>query len=469
MEKKMTISQISIIALALVVLGGLVFASCKTESKKITKVTSNMLHPDWSKDAVIYEVNVRQYTPEGTLKAFENHLPRLKEMGVDILWLMPVHPIGEKNRKGGMGSYYSVRDYTAVNPEFGTLDDFKDLVNAAHELGMYVILDWVANHTAWDHAWVVDHPEWYSVDEKGNMVSPYDWSDVADLNYSNDDLREAMLDALKFWVVEADIDGYRCDVAGMVPVEFWNNARVELDKIKPVFMLAEAEQPNHHIYAFDMSYAWELHHIMNEIAQGKKNAKAFDNYFKKHDTLYPANAYRMYFITNHDENSWNGTEYERMGDAVNTFAVLTYTLPGMPLIYSGQEAALNKRLKFFEKDTIDWGAYELADFYRRLGQLRKENPALWSGEAGGSLKFIKTSDNESVLCFFRKKDNEAVMVMANLTDSPKSFTMKTGRKDGKKNMEMELTDWFSGEVLILKPGEVYSLMPWGYRILTGGK
>ncbi|MCD4725805.1 MAG: alpha-glucosidase C-terminal domain-containing protein [Bacteroidales bacterium] len=463
MKKYMQISHIFLIAMTLILLFGIILVSCKSETKRKAIVDSEVLHPDWSKDAVIYEVNVRQYTPEGTLKAFENHLPRLKEMGIDILWLMPIHPIGEKNRKGGMGSYYSVRDYTAVNPEFGTLDDFKDLVNTAHELGMYVILDWVANHTAWDHAWVVDHPEWYSVDEKGNMVSPYDWSDVADLNFASNELRVAMLDALKYWVVEADIDGYRCDVAGMVPVEFWNNARTELDKIKPVFMLAEAEQPNHHVNAFDMSYAWELHHIMNEIAQGKKNARAFDNYFKKHDTLYPANAYRMYFITNHDENSWNGTEYERMAGAVNTFAVLSYTLPGMPLIYSGQEAAFNERLKFFEKDTIDWGDYSLADFYTSLGKLRKEYSALWSGEAGGRMKRIKTSDNENIYAFTRKNDNNAVMVIANLSKYSQEFTLKMGSKP------KEMTDWFSGNTFILEPGTQMMLAPWEYKIFVGGR
>jgi glycosidase len=440
-----------------------VFASCKTESKKITKVTSNVVHPDWSKDAVIYEVNVRQYTPEGTLKAFENHLPRLKEMGVDILWLMPVHPIGEKNRKGSMGSYYSVRDYTAVNPEFGTLDDFKDLVNTAHELGMYVILDWVANHTAWDHAWIEDHPDWYTKDENGEMISPFDWTDVAELDDDNEAMQTAMIDAMKFWITEADIDGYRCDVAAEVPLGFWNRSRAELDELKAVFMLAEAEEVEHHEHAFDMSYAWELHHLMNDVAKGEKNVKDLDAYYKKHDKRFPADAYRMTFITNHDENSWNGTEYERMGEAVNTFAVLTYTLPGMPMLYTGQEAAFDRRLKFFIKDSVDWADYPLSDFYKKLGQLRKENPALWSGSEGGKMRRVETSDNESVYAFLRKKGENIVLVLTNLSDAPKEFILNF------KGKEKAMKDWFSGENVQIFSGEPLTLAPWEYQVLVSNK
>lgn len=459
MSKKMMISHILI--LVLIIIGtGILVVSCKSRKEREAIVESHVVHPEWSKDAVIYEVNVRQYTPEGTFRAFEEHLPRLKDMGVDILWLMPIHPIGEKNRKGSLGSYYSVKDYTAVNPEFGNLQDLKDLVAKAHDLGMYVILDWVANHTAWDHKWVAENPGWYTRNLEGEMVSPYDWSDVADLNFKNDSMADAMIDAMKFWVREAGIDGYRCDVAGMVPVQFWNRARKELDEIKPVFMLAEAEQPNHHVNAFDMSYGWELHHIMNEIAQGKKNVKEIDRYFRKHDTLYPRDAYRMYFITNHDENSWNGTEYERMGPAVKAFAVLTYTLPGMPMIYSGQEDALNKRLRFFDKDTIHWGVFEHQDFYRQLGDLRKEYSALWSGEAGAIMKRIKTSDNESVFAFIRTQDDNGVLVITNLSDGVKQVSMK------QSGDERVFIDYFTGEEFTLGPDTEVTLMPWEYKVLT---
>jgi glycosidase len=321
----------------------------------------------------------------------------------------------------------------------------------------------VANHSAWDNPWVTSNPEWYTKDENGEMVSPYDWSDVVDLNFDNVEMRNAMTEALKYWVREADVDGYRCDVAGMVPVDFWNNARIELDKIKPVFMLAESEDVFHHDIAFDMTYAWDLHHLMNDIAAGKKKAKELDKYFKKQDTLFPKDAYRMYFITNHDENSWNGTEYERMGEAANTFAVLTFTLPGMPLIYSGQEAAFNERLRFFEKDTIDWGTYALTEFYQKLIKLRKENPALWSGEAGGDMKRIKTSDDD-IYAFIRKKDHNAVAVLANLSDKTKEFSIKMGEGKAK-----ESTDWFTEEGFVLEADKMITLSPWEYKVLIMSK
>jgi glycosidase len=461
MKRKMLIPQILILILAVLLLGSLLISGCKETIREKIPPVSSVVHPEWSKNAVIYEVNLRQYTPEGTFEAFAAHLPRLKEMGVDILWFMPIHPIGELNRKGGLGSYYSVKDYKAVNPEFGDMDDFRALVEQAHELGMYVILDWVANHTAWDHAWVTEHPEYYLKDEGGNIVSPYDWSDVAGLDYNNEEMRGKMLDALKFWVSDTDIDGYRCDVAGLVPVDFWDRARSELDGIKKVFMLAEAEQPDHHVNAFDMSYAWELHHIMNDIAAGKKNTKDLDRYFSRHDSTFPADAYRMLFITNHDENSWNGTVSERLGDAAGTFAMLTFTLPGMPLLYSGQEAAMDKRLRFFDKDTIDWGDYELAGFYRDLIRLRKENPALWSGEAGGKMKRIKTTDDASVYAFIRRKDKDAVLVFANLSNETREFRLKAGAK------ERTFASWPEGETLTLGPETDISLSPWEYMILTG--
>ena len=311
-------------------------------------------HPDWSYNLSIYEVNTRQYTPEGTFEAFDTHIKELKDMGVGIVWFMPINPIGEKNRKGTLGSYYSVKDYKGVNPEFGTLQDFKETVNQIHSMGMYVIIDWVANHTAWDNVWVKEHPDFYTKDSLGNFVPPVpDWHDVIDLNYDNKELWQYMIDAMKYWVEECDIDGFRCDVAGMVPLDFWKTAHAELDKIKNVFMLAEAEGPELH-EAFDMTYSWELLHLMNNVAQGKKDVQSIRDYFQKEKNQYPPDAYRMRFTTNHDENTWNGTEFERMGEAAETFDVFTCVIPGMPLLYSGQEAGLNKRLDFFEKDTIEW-------------------------------------------------------------------------------------------------------------------
>ncbi|MEN8119230.1 MAG: alpha-amylase family glycosyl hydrolase [Bacteroidota bacterium] len=407
----------------------LAFSACNNQSvndqeEKMDSLEINdfkeftVQHVDWVKNANIYEVNIRQYTKSGTIKEFEEHLPRLKEMGVDILWIMPIQPIGEKNRKGGLGSGYSIQDYKKVNPDFGTMDDFKALVAKAHEMDMYVILDWVANHTAWDHIWANEHPDFYTKDSLGNFMSPKDtdWSDVMDLNYDSQELRKEMVDALKFWVSETDIDGYRCDMAGMVPTGFWDNARKELDAIKPVFMLAEWESTEMHHKAFDMSYSWEFHHLMNDVAKGEKSVKDIDAYFEKDELTYPANAMRMYFTTNHDENAWQKTVYERLGDARKTMAVLSATVPGMPLIYSGQEAGLNKSLKFFEKDEIDWQAGEdLSGFYKTLNQLKKDHKALWNGNEGGKMIRIKTSDDEKIFAFSREKEGNTVYAVFNLS------------------------------------------------------
>lgn len=435
--------------------------SCNNQNKKMKKkkqTANKLVHPEWSKNTNIYEVNIRQYTSEGTFKAFEKHLPRLSQMGVDMIWLMPIQPIGEKNRKGTLGSYYSIKDYMAVNPEFGTMKDFKDLVEKAHQFGMHVIIDWVANHSAWDNKMIEEHPDWYTKDTAGNFVSPYDWTDVVDLNYDNKEMRKYMIDALKFWVVETDIDGYRCDVAGMVPIDFWNKARKELDQIKPVFMLAEAEEPPHHEKAYDMSYKWKLHHIMNDVAKGEKNANDIAVYFVENDSLFPEVAYRMCFTSNHDENSWNGTEYERMGDGALTFAAFSATIPGMPLIYSGQEAAFNRRLEFFEKDQIDWGKFQLNDFYKKLLTLKKNNKALWNGAYGGKMIRIPTSNDEAVFAFTREKDGDKIFAIFNFTDKEQNIFLSGDNYLG------NYFDIFSGNLKSFSVNEEIELKPWEYFV-----
>lgn len=374
--------------------------------------------------ASIYEVNVRQYSDEGSLAAVTRDLPRLKSLGVDILWLMPIQPIGQKNRKGELGSYYSIADYTSVNPEFGSLDDLKALVDAAHDNGQKVILDWVANHTAWDHPWIESSPDWYTRNEQGEITDPIDdqgkpwgWTDVADLNYDNRALWQGMTDAMKFWLVEADVDGFRCDVAGEVPTEFWNFARPQLDAVKPVFMLAEAEKPELQ-KAFDMSYGWEFHHLTNAIAKGEKPTSEVHEYIVDRINRFDVDHMAMMFTTNHDENSWNGTVFERYGDAHKAMAVLSFTVDGMPLLYSGQEASMSKRLKFFEKDTIDWGDYELQDFYKQLLTIKASTPALWSGPDGGRYRPLSHAGvNDQVLGFQRSHNLGAVDVWINFSSA----------------------------------------------------
>lgn len=413
--------------------------------------------PEWSKNATIYEVNIRQFTPEGTFKAFGKHLPRLKEMGVDIIWLMPIHPIGEKNRKGSLGSYYAVRNYEEVNAEFGNLGDFQQLVKDAHALGMKLIIDWVANHTSPDNIWVDQgHKDWYTLDSTGNLQPTIgtDWWDVADLNYDNRDMRKAMINSMKFWLTKADIDGFRCDVAGWVPMDFWIEARKELDAVKPIFFLAESEGADQH-QAFDMTYGWELHHVMNDIAKGKKTTADVLAYFKKNN--YKRSDYRMHFTSNHDENSWNGTEMERMGDARFALAVFAATIEGMPLVYNGQETSLDKRLKFFEKDTIDWLKMDLVTFYTNLLQLKRKNPALWNGEYGAPTLF-HTDGASPILIYSREKGANKVIVAINMSGKDASTKITDAKLFGKYK------ELFSGEKLRVKKDVSLDLEAWGYRV-----
>ena len=447
------------IILAIMVLSLSLF-SCQSSQSSMVKADTVLTTPEWAKNVNIYEVNIRQYTPEGTINAFSQHLPRLKDMGVDILWLMPINPIGEKNRKGTLGSYYSVKDYTTINPEFGTLTDFKAMVIRAHELGMKVIVDWVANHTSWDHAWMTEHPDWYTKDSTGKIVSPFDWTDVADLNYDKPEMRREMLNALKYWVKEADIDGYRCDVAGMVPVDFWNNVRASLDSIKPVFMLAEAEEPALHDKAFDMAYSWSTHHVMNQIAKGKLTARSMDSIILFNKNRFQPYTILMQFTSNHDENSWNGTEFERYGKGVEAFAVLTYTLNGMPMIYTGQEVGLKKRLSFFEKDMVpSWAENSTTQFYKKLNQLKHTHPALQAGQ-GGTFKKYNTSANKELLIYSRERAGQEIVVMLNLSNKDIKYTSNDAIGRG------SYTDYFAG---VNVPELPQSLKAWEYKVFVRPK
>jgi glycosidase len=394
-----------------------------------------MAHLPWTRNATIYEVNLRQYSQAGTINALTDDLPRLKKLGVDILWLMPIHPIGQHNRKGSLGSYYAVQDYAAVGRDYGTLDDLRHLVKQAHASGMHVMLDWVANHTAWDHPWVKQHPDWYKKNAKGEIHSVTftneaggieEWTDVVGLDYTNKDLWKGMTEAMAFWVREADIDGFRCDAAGLLPTAFWDQARAELDKIKPMFMLAEWNQPDLHEHAFDMTYDWNLGEVMLQIGKGKAGADALRNYVTKPPKAYPRDAYRMLFTNNHDINSWTGTDQELYGPAWPALTVLTFTLPGMPLIYNGQEAGLNKKLEFFEKDTIDWKGKPQHGFYTKLINLRKNNPALWSGQYGAPVQLLVVG-NDKVFAFQRQQEGHGVRVYVNISSEPQKYTPPGGK------------------------------------------
>jgi alpha-amylase len=371
---------------------------------------------EWAHHTNIYEVNIRQYTEEGTLNAFSTHLPRLKEMGVETLWFMPLQPIGKLHRKGTLGSYYSISDYISLNPEYGTLDDFKKLVDEAHGFGMKVIIDWVANHTSWDHVWTQRHPDFFSKTEYGGFRSPYpDWSDVIHLNYENKKLWDAMVSDMGFWVSNFNIDGFRCDMAHLVPLDFWKYARTELDKEKKLFWLAETEEPRYH-EAFDASYTWEFLHKIESYWKRETNIEGLFDVLQKYNDRFPPNGIRMFFTSNHDENSHSGSEYERLGHAAKAFAVLCATWNGIPLIYSGQELPNSQRLQFFEKDPIKWsGIFGLHTFYKTLLELHSCHPALRAGDNSAATFRISTSENEQIFSFLRKNGEKEILVLLNLS------------------------------------------------------
>jgi cyclomaltodextrinase / maltogenic alpha-amylase / neopullulanase len=441
--------------LSYILFASLLFISTQLNAQQQTTVK----HPEWSKNATIYEVNIRQCTPEGTIKAFEKQLPGIKKMEIDILWLMPINPIGKLNRKGTLGSYYSISDYKAVNPEYGTLDDLKKLVKEAHKMGMKVILDWVANHSSWDNVWTKTNPDFYTKDSAGNFKPPVaDWTDVIGFNYKNPKLWVAMEDAMEYWIKECDVDGYRCDVAGMVTLPFWNFVRTQLDKIKPVFILAEAEGTQFHEHAFDMTYAWELHNITKEIYSGKQNVFDLNKYLTKEHKNYNSDDYRMVFTSNHDENSWHGSEFVRYGKSAKTFAVLCGVIKGMPLIYSGQEAGMNKTLRFFDKDTIDWKESDFRETYTKLNNLKLVNKALWNGNYGGEMVMINSNKEKSVFAFAREKDGNKVVAIFNLSPDEQEFNLESASLEG------NYKDLFSGKPVSLNGKESMKLKAWGYLV-----
>ncbi|MEO8568503.1 MAG: alpha-amylase family glycosyl hydrolase [Ginsengibacter sp.] len=382
-------------------------------------------HPKWSYSSNIYEVNLRQYTEEGTFEAFSKHLPRLKDMGVQILWFMPITPISDKDRLGSLGSYYATKNYTEANPEFGTIKDFRKLVEYAHELGFKIIIDWVANHTGNDHHWIIDHSEYYTYNENKELIHCHGWTDVSELNYKNYEMRDAMINAMKFWIKECDIDGFRCDMAHLVPLDFWETAKEKLSKTKSnLFWLGECEVPEYHS-VFDATYTWKWMHASEEFYHGRMNLQSLITVLYKSVTEFPGDAFRVYFTSNHDENSWNGTEFEKYGDAAQLMAVFSCTWNGMPMIYSGQELPNRKRLKFFEKDHIEWnGNFELHDFYKKLLLLHSSNDALRAGDTDVLTKIVSHPDDHEIFSYLRKNDPHQVLVILNCSHEPKNFQVK---------------------------------------------
>ena len=397
------------------------------------------VHPEWTYNSVVYEVNIRQFSPEGSFKGVEAQLPRLKDLGVDVLWLMPMYEIGQVERKGSLGSYYAISDYKKVNPEFGTMEDFEQLLNAAHAMGFKVILDWVANQTAPDHVWMTEKPaDFYERDADGNAIWEYDWTDTRSLNYDNHELWEAMDDAMRFWL-EKGVDGFRCDAAGEMPADFWNEVLPGIRADYPeAYLLAEAERENL-AGVFDAEYAWELHHLLNGMAQGSKTVQDLKDYVARDAARFPAETFRLTFTSNHDENSWAGTEFEREGAAAEACAVLCFTLPGsQPLIYTGQEIGLDRRLAFFEKDPItNWEANDYTDFWKNLIALKHNHPALAAGERGGEMVWWEIPEGyincEGLVAFHRELNGRRVIVLANFGIPAQQQAMAAEAVEGNDN------------------------------------
>lgn len=461
----------------------LAFACKKEQQKEISQIentqNTSLVSNEMLETAVIYEANIRQYSPEGTFDAFTKDIPQLKELGVKIIWLMPVFPISETKRKATgekfasdfseeerkkyLGSYYAVSDFKKINPEFGTIEDFRALVRTAHDNGISVILDWVPNHTGWDHTWITTHPEFYTKNADGEITDPLNedgtpvgWADVADLNYDNKKLRKEMVSDMLHWIENENIDGFRCDVAGSVPTDFWVEAVPQLRAKKDIFMLAEAWEPELlKDDLFDMAYGWDRHHAMNHIAKGEHKVAHWDETYSKDTARYENDDILMTFVTNHDENSWNGTIQERMGNGASAFTALSYTVPGMPLIYSGQEYGLNHRLKFFEKDSIPKTKGKEWTLLKKLGNLKQNNPALHGGKNAASYERLDTA-NENVLAFKRSKQGKELIYIANLSETEQIFISK---------ISGSYLNYLSGDKETLENKE-FKLKPWEFRIFV---
>ena len=432
--------------------------------REMTKQNNNT-HADWSYSAVLYEMNVRQLTPEGTLRAAEEKLEFLRSMGIDAIWLMPIYPIGEEGRKGSLGSYYSIQDYCAVNPEFGTMEDFDSFINKAHALGMKVLLDWVANHTARDAKWLkTKSADWYEREADGTAKVPWDWTDTAKLNYDNRDVWRGEIEAMRFWVEKHNIDGFRCDMAMLVPIEFWQQASAVLHAVKPdIFMLAEAEELNLFDKAFDMCYAWEIHHMMCDIAKGERRVWDLRNTMYADRERYPNSAMKMMFTSNHDENSWSGSEFDRFGAAREAMTALTFVWEAaMPLIYTGQEVGYNHSFEFFERDYIPTEKYranEDTELYRKLIALKHSQPALQAGERGGRTIEIENNAKDCLMTFVRESGDSRVVAIMNLSPYTIHADYNNGIYAG------EYTNAITGEKVVLPVHLEQDIEPWGYTLL----
>ena len=408
---------LTLLVLAVFVAPSFHLARAQQQARDISRLPARPAR-DWVRDGVIYEIYPRDFSAEGNFNGITAQLDRLKDLGVTILWLMPIHPIGQEKKKGTIGSPYAVRDYYAINPDYGTKNDLKRLITEAHRRGLKVIIDIVANHTAWDSV-LMQHPDWYKHDASGKITYPYDWFDIAALDYHNAELRRYMIDMLKFWIREFDLDGFRCDVAGQVPTDFWENARSELDHIKPdIFMLAEAHKPELQVKAFELDYSWPLHSALTDILQGRGRASDLRAAWESEAKDWPRGALHMRFSDNHDERRAIARFGEPGALAASAFML---TLDGVPLLYNGMEAGDSTESgapALFEKLPIFWPFAErrpeFPRFYQRMFALRQTSNAL----RRGALEWLRNSDESRVVTYLRRGADEEILVAINFSNRP---------------------------------------------------
>src|SRR6266404_6131579 len=427
---------------------------------------------DWVRDGVIYEIYPRAFSAEGNFNGITARLDDLKDLGVTILWLMPIHPIGQEKKKGTIGSPYAVRDYYGINPDYGSKDDLKRLIGEAHKRRMKVIIDIVANHTSWDSV-MMKWPEFYRHGAAGKITYPHDWFDVAQLNYDNPKLREYMTEMLKFWIREFDLDGFRCDVAGDVPTDFWEKARGELDKIKPdIFMLAEAHKPDLEVKAFEADYSWPLHSTLTDVLQGRSRASDLRAAWEDEVKEWPRGALHMRFLDNHDERR----ALARFGEpAALAASALVFTLDGVPLLYNGMEVGDTTESgapALFEKLPINWSIAErrpqFARAYRQLTNLRHAHPAFTDGE----LVWVRNSEEGRVLSFIRRVAGESLLVAVNVSNQAFLGVVEAGNSSTYAEITPEVGAPLPPDAPIVensnrKPSAglpAISLPAWGYRI-----
>ena len=433
----------------------------------------NLESPDWVKNAVVYQINIRQFSNEGNLAAVSQQLPRVKGLGVDILWLMPIFPICEDEKKCDengttecWGSPYAPYDFEAIHERYGTSDDLRHLIKTAHDLDLKVILDFVPNHTGWGAKWMQEHPEWYV--HKDGKIMPVTsdqgevWADIAQLDLNNKQLREAWMQVHEYWVREFDIDGYREDCAWAIEADWWQELRVRLNKLKPVYMLAEDDVHGKEQFSvcFETNYGWGTHAILKDIFKGIRTVNDLHYHTESIKKRFGKRGWQLNFTQNHDENTWHGAEKDLFGNGADAFTALCFTMEGMGLIYNGQEVSLSQRLSFFNKDEIDWSGVSRAAYFKTLTDLKHRNKALWNGLDGGFIQRITTEYSEKVYAFTREKEDDRVVAVFNLSNDPLSISLQNNVKNGL------MLDVFSKKQVEIQIGMRMDLVPYAFHIFS---